>query len=62
MFYLSYEIQHNFSIYNGLKTLEITPILMMWHELYPTHKHGCRNGDKNLNFSEKMAVFLVSSG
>jgi len=35
---------------------------MVWHELFPTHKHGCRKGGTNLKFSAKKAVFLVVSG
>jgi len=35
---------------------------MVWHEVVPTHKHGCWKGVKNLKFSAEMAVFLVVSG
>jgi len=35
---------------------------MVWHERFPTHKHGCQKGDSNLKISAKKAVFLVSSG
>jgi len=43
-FHFTYKIQQNFTIWNGVKTLEITPILMVCHERFPTHKHGCRRG------------------
>jgi len=35
---------------------------MVWHELFPTHKHACQKGDGNLTISAKKAVFLVLSG
>jgi len=35
---------------------------MLWHERFPTHKHGCRKEGRNSKFSAKKAVFLVSSG
>jgi len=35
---------------------------MLQHELFPTHKHGCRKGDRNLKSSAEKAVILVSSG
>jgi len=33
---------------------------MVWHELFSTHKHGCRKGGRHLKISAKKAVFLVS--
>jgi len=45
-----------------LKRLKLHQFLMVWHELFPTHKHGCRNGGRNLKISARLAVFLVSSG
>ena len=35
---------------------------MVWHELFPTHKHGCQKGGRDLKISAKMAVFLVLCG
>ena len=35
---------------------------MVWHELFPTHKCGCRNMDRSLKISAKNAVFIISSG
>jgi len=35
---------------------------MVWHELFPAHKHGCREEGNNLKTSAKKAVLLVSSG
>jgi len=62
MFYLPYEIQHSFSIYNGVTTLEITPIFngVTW-------TLSCTQAWESQWWQEfeivrKMAVFLVSSG
>jgi len=35
---------------------------MVWHELFPTLKLGCRKEGRDLRISAKKAVFLVSSG
>jgi len=41
--YFSYEIQQNLTVENGVKTLEIAPnctnFSIVWHEIFPTHKH-----------------------
>jgi len=34
-----------------LKRLKLHQFLMVRHELYPTHKHGCRKGGRNLKCS-----------
>jgi len=34
---------------------------MVWHELFPTHKHGYRKGSRNFKISAKKVIFLVSS-
>ena len=45
-----------------LKGLKLHQFLMVWHERFPPHEHGCRKGDRNMKISAKKAVFLVSSG
>jgi len=45
-----------------LKRLKLHQFLMVWHELFPTHKHGYRKNGRNVKILAKMAVFLVSSG
>jgi len=45
-----------------LKLLQLHHFLMIWHELFPTNKHGCRKGERNLKISAKKAVFLVLTG
>jgi len=45
-----------------LKRLKLHEFLMVWHELFPTHKHVWRKGGRNLKISAKTAIFLVSSG
>jgi len=52
IFHLAYKLQQNFTIGNGVKTLELHHSLVL-HELFPTHKHGCHNGGRNLKFSAK---------
>ena len=44
-----------------LKRLKFSKFLMVWHERFPTHKHGCRNGAAIWKFQQKKAVFLVLS-
>ena len=36
-----------------LKRLKYTNFLLVWHELLPTHKHGCWRRATNLKTSEK---------
>jgi len=62
MFYLSYEIQHNFSIYNGVTTLEITPIFngVTWTLSYTQAWES--EWWQEFEIVRKMAVFLVSNG
>jgi len=45
-----------------LKRLKLHQLFDGWHELFPTHKHGCRKEDRNLKNSAKKDVFLVVSG
>jgi len=44
-----------------LNAWNYTKFLMVWHEIFPTHKHGYRKGGKNLKISAKKAIFFVSS-
>jgi len=46
----------------ALKRLKFHQLLMLGHERFPTHKHGCRKGGKNLKIAAKKAVYIVSSG
>jgi len=45
-----------------LKRFKLHQFLMLQHERFPTHKHGCRKGGRNLKSSAKKAVILVSRG
>jgi len=45
-----------------LKRLKLHHFLIVLHERFPTHKHGCRKRGKNLKISAKKAVLLVLSG
>jgi len=45
----------------ALTRLKLHQFLMVWHELFFTHKHGCRKGGRNSNISAKKVVPLVSS-
>jgi len=54
-------IQQNFTIRTVLKRLKLHQFFMVWHEFFPTHKHGSRKGGRNLKHSERKVVFLVSS-
>jgi len=45
-----------------LKRLKLHQLFNGWHEVFPTRKHVCQKGDRNLKISAKKAVFLVVSG
>jgi len=62
MFYLSYEIQQNFSIYNGVKTIEITPIFNGLTRMLSYTQAWVSEGLREFEIFRKMTVFLVSSG
>jgi len=55
-----YESQQNVTnLRMLLSRLKVTPILTVWHELFPIYKHGCRKRDRNSKISAIKAVFLV---
>jgi len=62
MFYLSYEIQQNFSIYNGVKTIEITPVFNGVTRMLSYTQAWVSEGLQEFEIFRKMSVFLVSSG
>jgi len=37
-----------------LKRFKLHQFWMVWHELFLTHKHGCRKEGNTLKISEKM--------
>ena len=42
-----------------LKRLKLHQLFNGWHELFPTHKHGCRKWDRNLkNSAKKLFSYL----
>jgi len=45
-----------------LKRLKLHQFFIVWHEHFPTHKHGCRKRGRNLKILAKKAVFLGSTG
>jgi len=57
IYHFAYKIQQNFTIYNNVKRLDITPnytnFSMVWHEIFPTRKHV-----KLHRFCEKWCVVL----
>jgi len=45
-----------------LKHLKLQQFLMVWHEIFPTHKQGHQKRSWNFIFLAKKGVFLVLSG
>jgi len=45
-----------------LKLMKFDQFIMVWHELFPIHKHGCRKGGRDLKALGKRAIFIVLSG